>query len=480
VARVSRARKPLLGYTRLTQEQILKEKKKTDQAAKKPGQSDGKKADLARPADSSAKPSTRSPAQNRQQSRSRLEEDRPANPREDLPRRQAPGRVPLGESRPERQRDASAEGPGDSSSRENLSLVLANNRSTSKFRSQLDESNRKIRVRPKQPSDGKRLPAIKISDKSASKPGPLHPFDSGPFAAGNHTAEASTGPDATSRPAGEPEDAFATSKSTRSSPALKQIRPPRELPTQPRDGKTAKKKKQVVSPYDLEYNNKFLKNTFQLELIMDLEEQRRSRPTEYRIRNFKKSKHLRRKAQPKDAAGPGQLLRAKRSVSPEDRLPEELSSGKSASHLQEDDRRGKSLKAKKPLPGQAERQRPFNLLAEQPKHLRDPLKFSRPFEIKPAHPDRGKKDARPRNAPSSRLSPGPDPQDAPRIRSDDEDAAVLNQTASSAMGRLRPLNKLETPLSRQRDKMYLTQAVGFRPKTDQEFQPLESQRSKGM
>ena len=221
---------------------------------------------------------------------------------EQLKRRQ-PGRIPLGENKPERNRgEASVEGPGDSSSRENLSLVLAHNRSNSRLRSQLEGSSKKIRVRPKQAAEQKKLPAIKISEKSSSKP--FNTVETAPLAPGHPTAEASAAQDATGRGLGEPDDGFLTSKSSRSSPAaLKQFKAPREAPSLQKDAKTAKKKKQVVSPYDLEYNNKFLKNTFQLELIMDLEEQRRTRPTEYRIRNFKKgAKHQRKKGQLKEVA----------------------------------------------------------------------------------------------------------------------------------------------------------------------------------
>lgn len=256
-----------------------------------------------------------------------------------------------------------------------------------------------------------------------------------------------------------------------------------------KETKTAKKKKQVVSPYDLEYNNKFLKNTFQLELIMDLEEQRRSRPTEYRIRNFKKAARLprRKPALQKDVPRLHQPLRAKRSVSPDpDRLPEELSSGKSASPVHDEDRRGYAARGKRAphfSSQMADKSKPFNMLAEQPKHLRDPLKFAKPFEIKTGAQDRGKKDARGRR--ESRLrSAGPDAalqEPGARARSDDEDAAALNHTASSAKGRLRPVTKLETPQSRQREKMYLTQGGGFRAKGETETQVggAEGQRSRG-
>lgn len=43
------------------------------------------------------------------------------------------------------------------------------------------------------------------------------------------------------------------------------------------------------------------------------------------------------------------------------------------------------------------------MLAEQPKHLRDPLKFSKPFEIKASGFDRQKKDPRGRKDPSSLM-----------------------------------------------------------------------------
>ena len=53
---------------------------------------------------------------------------------------------------------------------------------------------------------------------------------------------------------------------------------------------TAKKKESTPSPYDLENANQYLRNTFKMEVIMSLEEQRKQRPAKYKIKNIKRVK----------------------------------------------------------------------------------------------------------------------------------------------------------------------------------------------
>ena len=123
-------------------------------------------------------------------------------------------------------------------------------------------------------------------------------------------------------------------------------------------------------------------NNFQLELVMDEEEQRRMRPTEYRIRNLKKIKDNKKKAKhnPNTVILNNNKINLKRSISPRERSSRNNShkkihhntnivqSNATKSYLMEEDRQ--------PI------NKPFNMLSQQPKHIRDPLKYAKPFDIK--------------------------------------------------------------------------------------------------
>jgi uncharacterized membrane protein len=74
---------------------------------------------------------------------------------------------------------------------------------------------------------------------------------------------------------------------------LKQVRVRRDLGKELRDTvapSTTKKKNILPSPYDLEHANHYLRNTFKMEVIMSLQEQRKQRPAKYKIKNIKRVK----------------------------------------------------------------------------------------------------------------------------------------------------------------------------------------------
>ena len=75
--------------------------------------------------------------------------------------------------------------------------------------------------------------------------------------------------------------------------ALKQVKVRRELGRELRDTTAQnanKKKNNMASPYDLENANHYLRNTFKMEVIMSLQEQRKQRPAKYKIKNIKRAK----------------------------------------------------------------------------------------------------------------------------------------------------------------------------------------------
>jgi hypothetical protein len=171
------------------------------------------------------------------------------------------------------------------------------------------------------------------------------------------------------------------------------------------------KKKDLFSPYDLEYANNFLRNTFKMEVIMSLKEQRKQRPAKYQIKNIKKNKAMMRQLHARqhmievrwtitqEIEHSPPFRDHEKSSSPDVIADDVSNSGKSyvdehgkhhhhrhVHHYQESQYNSNALHTNGQSNLSREDLKPnsnYNILGEQPKHMRDPLRFSKPFDLKP-------------------------------------------------------------------------------------------------
>lgn len=179
----------------------------------------------------------------------------------------------------------------------------------------------------------------------------------------------------------------------------------------------------MPSPYDLEHANHYLRNTFKMEVIMSLQEQRKQRPAKYKIKNIKKAKRNPSNRMTRIHGQDGQfevylinqnkdsrvaVRQREKSSSPEYNGDEISHSGRShyMENLKNERTSAKKLMKVNPdaMPtlstpqGQYYNQLqglrtasdglqgPTILNPQQPRHFTNPLKYAKPFDLKLARP----------------------------------------------------------------------------------------------
>lgn len=190
-----------------------------------------------------------------------------------------------------------------------------------------------------------------------------------------------------------PKKAYTNQEVRSGNEALKQVKLRRDYGLAQKESlvqpTTVKKKDAVASPYDLEYANNYLRNAFKMEVIMSLKEQRKQRPAKYKIKNIKRpGRHASKQRggsyypeghqevdlnSRKSQDGKIYIREHDRDSSQENRLDDSLHSGRSVE------------KNGYPVHSRIDNEAPHGgvmILSTQPKHMINPLKYSKPFDLK--------------------------------------------------------------------------------------------------